>query len=87
MKSLRYSLLFFSFLSVGFMLQGCPQPCKPKIEYVDRPVYVDVPVSCTVTLPEEPIEANTTAETALNIKQYIILFKESIKSCIKPKEQ
>lgn len=88
MKSLLFKSLYLSVLfAVGLSLQGCPGRCQPAVEYVDRPVEVYVPVACQVTLPEPPEEANTTAETSLNIKKYIILFRQAVKSCVKPLEE
>jgi len=38
-------------LAIAYMLIGC----GPKIEYVDRPVEVKIPVQCTLKSPDRPI--------------------------------
>jgi len=74
------SLIFGSVVCAGLLTGCCPKP-TPTIEYVDRVVEVKVPVKCVVTMPEKPVQGSTTAETALNIKQYIMLVNEAVKTC------
>lgn len=75
---------FFNYAAITvsiLVIMGCAEPSEPRIEYIDRPIEIYKPVPCVVTLPPPPLEANTTAETSLNIKKWAILTLEAIKAC------
>jgi hypothetical protein len=56
----------------------CP---KPEPMYVDRVVEVKVPVKCVVEMPKYPVAGENTAESVLNIKEWVLLVNEAVKSC------
>jgi hypothetical protein len=74
------SLIFGSTVCIGLMTGCCPKPV-PTIEYVDRIVEVKVPVKCVIEMPEKPVAGSSNAETLLNIKQWIMLVNEAVKTC------
>lgn len=74
------SLIFGSVICVWLMSGCCPKPV-PTVEYVDRVVEIKVPVKCVVEMPEHPAAGESTAETVLNIKQWIMLVNEAVKVC------
>jgi hypothetical protein len=74
------SLIFGSVLCIELFVGCCPKP-TPTVEYVDRVVEVKVPVKCVVEMPEKPIAGSSSAETLLNIKQWIMLVNEAVKTC------
>lgn len=74
------SLIFGSIICVGLMTGCCPKPV-PTVEYVDRVVEVKVPTRCVVEMPEPPKRGTNTAETELNIKQWIMLTIKAVKVC------
>lgn len=73
MKSL---ILSFSIL---LLFAGCCP--KPEPMYVDRVVEVKVPVKCIVDMPKYPVAGSTTAESVLNVKEWVMLVNEAVKSC------
>ena len=74
------SLIFGSVVCIGLMTGCCPKPV-PTVEYVDRVVELKVPVKCVVEMPEHPVVGQNTSETLLNIKQWVMLTKEAVKTC------
>lgn len=74
------SLIFSSVVGVGLMSGCCPKPV-PTVEYVDRVVEVKVPVKCVIEMPEKPVVGQNTSETMLNIKQWVMLVNEAVKTC------
>lgn len=58
------------------MLSGC----TTKVEYVDRPVEVKVPVRCEIPLPEKPI-VSVDAQGLKNVLMYTETLECWAKKC------
>lgn len=71
-------LLILSCSTLLLFTGCCP---KPEPMYVDRVVEVKVPVKCVVEMPKYPVAGHSTAESTLNIKEWVLLVNEAVKSC------
>ena len=71
-------LLILSCSALVLFSGCCP---KPELEYVDRVVEVKVPVKCVVEMPKYPVAGDNTAESALNIKEWVMLVNAAVESC------
>lgn len=73
-------LLILSCSALVLFVGCCPKP-EPTIQYVDRVVETKVPVKCVVEMPKFPVAGQNTAESTVNIKEWVMLVAEAVKSC------
>ena len=77
MKTLRLLLMLF----VALTFQACSL-CEDKLVYVDREVYVNVPVKCIVPYTDCSIDNNASdGEIVIALVKCIIDMKETRKVC------
>ena len=66
----------WAMLVLVVMLSGC----ATKIEYVDRPVEVKVPVKCELEMPKKP-DAAVSVDGLRNVLMYTELLECTLKKC------
>jgi len=60
------------------VFSGC---CEPKVEYVDRPVRVNVPISCHTPDVRCDFDSNTYTGVIENMVECIVELKKSNEVC------
>ena len=55
--------------------------CKPEIKYIDKPIYIDIPVSCIVPDANCSFNRDTDTEVISSLLECIIEMKENEKVC------
>jgi hypothetical protein len=82
----KIDITFAEFLCVSFttlaiiaaIFTGCAQK---EIQYVDRPVKVEVPVKCQAPNPKVPSFDGNYAVKVKSIKEYVLEQRAAIKAC------
>ena len=62
-------------------LTACEKECKPKTEYVDREVIVNIPVKCKVPEAKCDFNRETHTEIIASMLECVINLKEAQKVC------
>ena len=75
----------FLMVLMAFLLTACsrdePKPCKPKIEYVDREVIVEIPIKCVILETKCGNLEGSANEKIIKAIECIINLKENAKVC------
>lgn len=54
--------------------------CSTKVQYIDRPVRVEIPVACEIEMPSRPFLENG-AKGVSSLLVYATILEETLKKC------